>query len=59
MPNVIIPEHPSQNPLSTPNPFKPFFKARGGFNMKVKHYIKEDGESPLEKWLKKNRAAMG
>lgn len=27
--------------------------------MKVKHYIKEDGESPLEKWLKKNRSAMG
>jgi len=30
MPNVIIPEHPSQNPLSTPNPFK-LIKVTCGF----------------------------
>ncbi|MGK0743556.1 type II toxin-antitoxin system RelE/ParE family toxin [Yokenella regensburgei] len=32
--------------------------SKGGFNVIVKHYITEEGESPLEKWLKKNRAAM-
>lgn len=37
----------------------PLFSGKGGFNVKVKYYIKEGGESPLEKWLKKNRAAMG
>jgi putative addiction module killer protein len=45
--------------LQNGNKYITIFKVKGRFAVKVKHYIKEGGESPIEKWLKKNRAAMG
>lgn len=45
--------------LPNGNEYVTIITAKGGFNVIVKHFITDDGESPLEKWLKKNRAAMG